>query len=77
MNITTHRSQVRRIRPGDPNFVITDGLVQTNRAGLEISQRCPKNYKDLILECINHGWIKPVAHVTEREMIFMGLTNET
>jgi hypothetical protein len=75
--ITAHKSQVRRIRPGDPNFVITDGLVQTDRAGLEISQRCPENYKHLILECINHGWLKPVAHVTEREMIFMGLTNET
>jgi hypothetical protein len=75
--ITVHKSRVHRIKPGDPNFVITDGLIQTNRAGLEISQRCPENYKDLILECINHGWLKPVAHITEREMIFIGLTNET
>ena len=74
MNIKTHRTQIRTIKPGDPNFTITDGLVQANRAGLEISQRCPENYKDLILECLSHGWLKPVANVTERELIFMGLT---
>jgi hypothetical protein len=74
MTYTIHRSQIRTLKPGDPNFVITDGLVQTNRAGIEISQRCPSNYASLIAECLNHGWIKPVAHVTERELIFMGLT---
>lgn len=74
MNIKSHHSQIRTIKPGDPNFVIRDGLFQANRAGLEISQRCPENYKDLILECIRHGWLKPVAHVTERELIFMGLS---
>jgi len=74
MNITAHQSQIRTLKPGDPNFVITDGVVQANRARLEISQRCPENYKDLILECIRHGWLKPVANITERELIFMGLT---
>ena len=74
MTYTIHQSQIRTLKPGDPNFVITDGLVQTNRAGIEISQRCPSNYASLIAECLNHGWIKPVAYVTERELIFMGLT---
>ena len=73
MTYTFQKSQIRTIKPGDPNFVITDGLVQTNRAGIEISQRCPSNYASLINECIRHGWLKPVAHVTERELIFMGL----
>jgi hypothetical protein len=74
MTYTVHKSQIRTIKPGDPNFVITAGLEQAHRAGIEISQRCPENYKDLILECIHHGWLKPVANVTERELIFMGLT---
>jgi hypothetical protein len=74
MTYTVHQSQIRTIKPGDPNFVIIAGLEQAHRAGIEISQRCPKNYKDLILECIQHGWLKPVANVTERELIFMGLT---
>ena len=76
MNFTTHQSQIRTIKPGDPNFIIHDGLLQAHRAGIEISQRCPENYKDLILECINHGWLKPVANITEREFIFIGLSNE-
>ena len=74
MTYTVHQSRVQRIRPGDPNFMIQDGLTITPRAGFEISQKCPEKYKDLILECINHGWLKSVAHVTERELIFSGLT---
>lgn len=74
MTYNFHKTQIHTIKPGDPNFIIDDGLVQSNRAGIEISQRCPENYKDLIIECINHGWLKPVANVTERELIFMGLT---
>lgn len=75
--ITSHNSKIRTLRPGNKNFNIIDGMVIAPRAGFEISNRCPENYKDLIVECINHGWIKPVANVTEGEMIFMGLTNET
>jgi hypothetical protein len=74
MTYIVHQGQIRTLKPGDPNFVIPDGYTQTGRAGIEISQRCPRNYASLIAECINQGWIKPVAHVTERELIFMGLT---
>ena len=68
MTFTVHKTQVRTIKPGDPNFVINDGFVQTDRAGIEISQRCPENYRSLIQECIQHGWIKPVAHVYGKEL---------
>lgn len=74
MTYTVYQSQVRTIRQEDPNFTIRDGLTITPRAGFEISQKCPEKYKDLILECINHGWLKSVAHVPERELIFSGLT---
>jgi hypothetical protein len=74
MNITARQGQIRTIKQSDPNFIIHDGLVTAHRASIEISQRCPENYKDLILECIRHGWLKPVAHLTERELLFLGLT---
>lgn len=74
MTYTFHKTQIHTIKPGDPNFVIKDGIMITPRAALEISQRCPENYLSLIQECMRHGWLKPVAHVTERELIFMGLT---
>jgi hypothetical protein len=39
-----------------------DGISLVPRAGLQISQRCPDNYRSLILECINNGWLKAVAN---------------
>jgi hypothetical protein len=74
MNITSYQSQIRTLKQSDPKFVIYDGLMQAPRAGFEISQGCPKEYKMIINECIRNGWIKPVAHVTERELMFMGLS---
>jgi hypothetical protein len=73
MNITFHKSP-RAIRPGDRHFTITDGLVVTGRAAIEVSQRCPDNYKSLIQECIGHGWLKPVAYATAEEYMIMQLS---
>jgi len=72
----THNSQIRTIKQGDARFRIIDKFTTCDRAGFEISQRCPENYRSLIQECIGHGWIKPVAYMTERELIFMGLSND-
>jgi hypothetical protein len=74
MTFTPYQSQIRTLKQSDPKFVIYDGLVQAPRAGFEINQGCPKEYKMIINECILNGWLKPVAHVTERELIFMGLS---
>ena len=73
MNITSYQSQIRTLRQGDPRFLIKDKFIVSPRAGFEINYSCPKEYKLVIQECIERGWIKPVAHVTERELIFMGL----
>lgn len=74
MTYTVYQSQVRTIRQEDPNFIIQDGLTITPRAGFEISNTCPRQYKLIIAECINKGWLQPIANLTERELIFMGLT---
>ena len=74
MTYTVHRNRVQRIRLGDPNFMIQDGLTITPRAGFEISNTCPRQYKSMIMEAIKNGWLQPVASVTERELIFAGLT---
>jgi hypothetical protein len=68
MNFTTHQSNIRTIRQGDPKFTLTDRFVTCPRAGFEISNRCPENYRSLIQECIQHGWLKPVAHVYGKEL---------
>ena len=74
MTFKIHQNTFHTIRPGDKNFTITDGLIQYNRAGLEINEKCPTQYRQMLMTALDLGWIKPVANVTERELIFMGLT---
>jgi hypothetical protein len=76
MTYTLHKSQTKTIRNTDPEFYINDGFVRSPRAGFHILPQCPQEYKMIISECINNGWLKPVATVTEREMLFIGLTKE-
>ena len=67
MNISTAQSKLNTVRPGEPLFAIIDGLVIANRAGFDISQNCPNEYRMIILECMNNGWLKPVAHMAAEE----------
>ncbi len=63
------------IRPGDKMFYINNGFITSDRASIEIGASCPRQYANIIAECYQNGWIKPVAHVTEKEYILMGLSN--
>jgi len=63
MIYSTTNSRYKTYKSSDPDFSFSpDGFTLVPRAALEVSQRCPENYRDLILECVNHGWIKVVAH---------------
>lgn len=64
----TQSRSIRSIRQGDPKFTLIDGLIACPRAGFEINQSCPQEYKLIISECINNGWLKPVAHVYGKEL---------
>jgi hypothetical protein len=59
---------------GDRNYMIEDGIMQCPRAGIEISDECPTSWKEVIVKAYNAGYLKPFANVTERELLFMGLT---
>lgn len=74
MNLTFSKSKIKTIRQNDPNFIITDQFTVAPRAGFEINRNCPREYKLIIAECINNGWLKPIANLTERELIFTGLS---
>ena len=60
MTFKTHQTSVRILKQGDRHFNITDKFVVTPRAGFEISQSCPAEYKSIFITAINAGWIKPV-----------------
>jgi hypothetical protein len=48
---------------GDPGFLFsTDNITLCPRAGIQINNSCPREYKLIIAECINNGWLQPVAH---------------
>ena len=74
-NFNVYESKVHTIKPGDKNFLIHDKFTVSQRAGFEIDANCPAQYRSIIVQCYNRGWLKPVANLTEREMIFMGLTD--
>jgi len=74
LNITVNKSSIRTIKQGEDNFLITDGLVCAPRAGFEVDINCPREYKLIIADCIDRGWIKPVAHVKDQEMFWEALS---
>lgn len=67
MKINSAISRVVAIKQGDPTFLIKDGFTITPRAGFEINLHCPKEYRLIISECINNGWLKPVAFMYDYE----------
>lgn len=50
--------------------MLKDNLVLSPRAGFEINPHCPQEYKMILSECINNGWLKPVAYVYDHELTF-------
>lgn len=75
MFITANTKSIRTIKSGDPMFKIPAGIIMGDRASIEITPNCPDYYSQVIVEAYSKGWIKPVAHVTEREYILLGLAN--
>jgi hypothetical protein len=70
----TEPTKIKTIRQGDPDWVITDGLMMAPRAGLEICGTCPDKYKLIITECMNNGWLRPVAYQHLHEDLIEKLT---
>jgi hypothetical protein len=76
MKFTTYQSQIRTIKRDDTRFCIIDKFITCGRAGFEISKSCPREYKLILSECIERGWIEPVAYMTERELLILRLSND-
>lgn len=67
MPFKSHQSRVRLLRSGEPGFNIVDGITVNPRAGFEISLYCPREYRLIIQDCVDKGWLKPVACVVDYE----------
>ena len=70
MTYTTLEKKIKIIREGDPDFHIDNGFHMAPRAGFEISNDCPRQYKLMIMEAIKNGWLQPVAYMKESEYVW-------
>ena len=61
---------IKTIRKDDSDFMIDNGIVMAPRAGFEISNDCPRQYKLMIMEAIKNGWLQPIAYMKESEYVW-------
>jgi len=69
MKISTRKSKIRTLKSDDPMFKIHDGFYMAPRAGFEINEHCPREYRQIIAACIDRGWLQPVANILEQDYI--------
>lgn len=53
-----------------PAWTQTDGLAVYTRAALEVMPECPSSYIWLINEALEKGWIRQVAYVEEKTLMW-------
>lgn len=70
MTFTTSDKTIKTIRKGDIDFYIDNGIAIAPRAGFEISNDCPRQYKSMIMESYKNGWLKPIAYMKESEYVW-------
>jgi len=61
---------IKAIRKGEPDFHIDNGITMAPRAGFEISNKCPSQYKLMIMEAIRNGWLEPIAYMKDSEYMW-------
>ena len=66
--IKISNNRYRALRQSDPDFTFSpNGITLVSRAAIEISQQCPGEHKWIIQQCIENGWIRPVAYMRDTE----------
>lgn len=65
MTITVKSNPFVKIPYNDPEFVMTDGFMLCNIAGIDITESCPNSYKLMIMDAMNKGWIVPFAMIKQ------------
>ena len=59
-----------RVTDRDREWTQTDGLAVYTRAALEISSDCPSSHAWIIQHALNVGWLKQVAYVEEKTLMW-------
>lgn len=77
MNITVKQSKIRTLRQSDLKFTLVDGVIVCPRASFELASTCPTDYKRIIIQALEYGYLKPVAHVYGKELTTDALRDTT
>lgn len=70
MSYTVKPSEVKTLFPGDEGYKFTKDMIEYPRAAIVVTESCPENYKHVIYTCQAKGWIKPVAYVPTKELVW-------
>lgn len=68
LKISGTKHEIKTIRQGDDNFMLTDGMIMYPRAMLHITPDCPPEIRTTIMWAVNNGHLKCVAHVRGKEL---------
>ena len=75
MFTTNSNPKYKTYKRDDPGFNFSpDNIMLVPRAGFEIDINCPREYKMIMVECINNGWLKPIAYQPAHEHFMEELT---
>jgi hypothetical protein len=67
------KTKIKTIKRDDRMFYIKGHITMTPRAGFEISKQCPREYGLILTECIDRGWLQPVAYMRDDEYAWESL----
>ena len=70
---TMPKVKIKTINRDDPMFYIKGDVTMSCRAGFEITKSCPREYRLILAECIDNGWLKPVAYMRDDEYLWESL----
>ena len=70
MSYIVKPTEVKSLYPGDKDFKFMIDLVEYPRAAVTVTKECPANYRDIIYTCQAKGWIKPIAYVPTKELVW-------
>ena len=70
---TMPKVKIKTIKQNEQMFYIRGDITMSPRAGFEISQSCPREYRLILADCIDRGWIKPVAYMRDDEYLLEAL----
>lgn len=71
---TSTKREIKEIRPGDPQFLLTDGMIQYPRAMIHILPECPASVRAQIEWAMASGYLKATAYVQGKELTWQTLT---